>query len=129
MLDHIGFKVADFAKSRAFYTRVLATLGYGEVLDVTPEMTGTDTHHLGYGKDGNPTFWISTGNTPPTGLHVAFVAPNRAAIDAFHREALAAGATDNGGPGLRPHYHPTYYAAFVLDPDGVNIEAVCHAPE
>mgnify|MGYP003954492741 CR=1 FL=1 len=130
MLDHVGFKVSDIARSRAFYDAVLAPLGYTLVMEVTPQMTGTDAEHLGYGVDGKPDFWIGNGG-PATrnGLHVAIVAPNRAAVDAFHRAALAAGATDNGAPGLRPHYHPNYYGAFVIDPDGHNLEAVSHRPE
>ena len=82
----------------------------------------------GYGRD-RPTFWISEGEKQSPATHVALVAENRAQVDAFHGAALAAGGTDNGGPGLRPHYHEHYYGAFVLDPDGNNIEAVCHAPE
>lgn len=130
MLDHVGFKVSDIAVSRAFYDAALVPLGYTLVMEVTPEMTGDGSVHLGYGTDGKPDFWIGTGG-PATqhGLHVAIVAPNRAAVDAFHEAALAAGAKDNGAPGLRPHYHPTYYGAFVIDPDGHNLEAVSHRPE
>lgn len=129
MLDHIGFGVADFATSKLFYERALASLGYGLVMEVTAEMTGTDARHAGFGADGKPSFWIGTGATTHGGLHVAFVAASRAQVDAFHAAALAAGGRDNGAPGLRTLYHPHYYGAFVLDPDGHNIEAVCHAPE
>jgi len=129
MLDHIGITVADFDRSLRFYTDVLAPLGYDIVMQVTPEMTGTDAHHAGFGKDGKPDFWIGTGGEPTRhGLHLAFAAADRAAVDAFHAAARAAGARDNGAPGLRPHYHPNYYGAFVIDPDGHNIEAVCHKP-
>lgn len=129
MIDHMGFKVADFDRSLAFYTQVFATLGYGLVMEVTPEMTGDGSRHAGFGKDGKPDFWIGTGGeSMRRGLHVAFVAPDRAAVEAFHATALAAGATDNGEPGIRAHYHPNYYGAFVIDHDGNNIEAVCHAP-
>ena len=128
MLDHIGFKVADFARSKAFYERALAPLGYGLVMEVTPEMTGTDSRHAGFGADRKPEFWIGTGDVTRGSLHVALVARDRAAVDAFHAAALAAGGTDHGAPGLRPIYHPNYYGAFVRDPDGHNIEAVCHAP-
>jgi len=129
MLDHIGITVADFDRSLRFYTGVLAPLGYGLVMQVTPEMTGTDARHAGFGKDGKPDFWIGTGGQPTrNGLHLAFAAADRAAVDTFHAAALAAGARDNGAPGLRPHYHPNYYGAFVIDPDGHNIEAVCHRP-
>ncbi len=129
MLDHIGFSVADIAVSRRFYNQVLATLGATLVMEVTDEMSGGHGAHLGYGTPDNPFFWIGSGGAAATGVHVAFVAPDRAAVDAFHRAALAAGGRDNGAPGLRPHYHATYYAAFVLDPDGNNIEAVCHKGE
>lgn len=128
MLDHIGFTVSDFARSRAFYEAVLAPLGYGVVMEVTPEETG-GTAHCGFGRDGKPSFWIGSGATALSGrLHVAFQAADHAAVDAFHQAAMAMLAPDNGPPGLRPHYHPNYYAAFVLDPDGHNIEAVCHRP-
>ncbi len=129
MLDHIGFKVSDFATSKAFYKRALAPLGYALVMEVTPEMTGTDSRHAGFGANGKPSFWIGTGETTRGSLHVALVANTRAQVDAFHAAAVAAGARDNGAPGLRTIYHPTYYGAFVLDPDGHNIEAVCHKPE
>lgn len=128
MIDHLGFKVADYDRSLAFYRSVLAPLGYGLVMEVTPEMTGNGTRHAGFGK-GKPDFWIGTGGeSTRNGLHVALSAPDRAAVDAFYQAALAAGATDNGAPGIRGHYHPNYYGAFVIDPDGHNLEAVCHAP-
>jgi catechol 2,3-dioxygenase-like lactoylglutathione lyase family enzyme len=130
MIDHVGFKVSDYARSKAFYERVLAPLGYGLVMEVTPEMTGTQSHHAGFGAGSKPDFWISTGQmVTRDGLHVALAARSRAEVDAFHAAGLAAGARDNGAPGLRPHYHRHYYGAFMLDPDGHNIEAVCHAPE
>ena len=129
MLDHVGFKVADIDRSRAFYDAALAPLGYALVMEVTPAMSGDGSTHLGYGTQGKPDFWISTGTATKSGLHIAIVAPNRAAIDAFHQAALAAGATDNGAPGVRPHYHENYYAAFVIDLDGHNLEAVTHRPE
>jgi len=128
MLDHIGVTVSDFARSRAFYTRALAPLGIGPLMEVSAEQSG-GCAHVGFGGDGKAYFWLSDGDsTAPSGVHIAFAARTRAEVDAFHRAALAAGAHDNGAPGLRPHYHPTYYGAFVLDPDGHNIEAVCHAP-
>jgi catechol 2,3-dioxygenase-like lactoylglutathione lyase family enzyme len=127
MLDHIGFGVSDFARSKAFYERALAPLGYRVVVQVTPEETGGDAY-AGFGDDRKPYFWIGTGSSLKGRLHVALVAKDRAAVDAFYHAALAAGGTDNGAPGLRPHYHPNYYGAFVLDPDGHNVEAVCHAP-
>jgi catechol 2,3-dioxygenase-like lactoylglutathione lyase family enzyme len=127
MLDHIGFPVSDFARSVAFYDAALAPLGARRLMEVTAEMTG-DAAHAGYGVQ-KPDFWIGTGDALKGRLHVAFTAENRAAVDAFYAAAMAAGAADNGPPGLRPHYHPNYYGAFVLDPDGHNIEAVCHKPE
>ena len=127
MLDHAGITVSDYAHSRAFYERVLGVLDYDIVMDVTKEQTG-GYEGCGFG-DRKPDFWIGTGPTPTTGVHVAFVAASRAAVDKFHAIALQHGARDNGAPGLRPHYHPNYYGAFVIDFDGNNIEAVCHRPE
>jgi catechol 2,3-dioxygenase-like lactoylglutathione lyase family enzyme len=93
----------------------------------TPEQSGANAH-AGFGKDGKAFFWIGGGAKPKGGTHVAFKAPTRADVDSFYRAALAAGGKDNGPPGLRPHYHPNHYGAFVLDPDGNNIEAVCRQP-
>lgn len=126
MLDHIGFPVSDFARSIAFYDAALAPLGASRIMEVTAEMTG-GAAHAGYG-EAKPVFWISTGDALKGCLHVAFTAESRAVVDAFYAAAMAAGAKDNGPPGLRPHYHPDYYAAFVIDPDGHNVEAVCHHP-
>lgn len=128
MIDHLGFPVSDFAASKAFYEKALAPLGYTLVMEVTEEMTGGHGAHAGFG-DGKPDFWIGTGKPPVTAVHVAFRAGTRGVVDAFHAAAMAAGGRDNGQPGLRPEYHESYYGAFVLDPDGNNIEAVCHAPE
>lgn len=129
MLDHIGLSVADLPRSRIFYDAVMPTLGASCVMAVTAAETGGTYEGAGYGRDGKPSFWIGSGGRTQGSLHVAFVADTRAAVDAFHAAAIAAGAKDNGAPGLRPHYHPHYYAAFVIDPDGHNIEAVCHRPE
>ena len=128
VLDHIGFPVADFARSKAFYERALAPLGYGLVKEVTARETGGSSH-AGFGPTGRPHFWIGMGKPARDQVHVAFVAKDRAAVRAFYDAALKAGATDNGPPGPRPHYHANYYGAFVLDPDGHNIEAICHLPE
>ena len=129
MLDHLGFTVVDYPRSRAFYERALAPLGYGIVMDVTKEMSG-GYEGCGFGANGKPAFWVGVGTGEAgRGMHIAFAAKTRAEVDAFHAAALAAGGTDNGAPGLRPHYHPNYYGAFVIDPDGHNVEAVCHAPE
>lgn len=118
-LDHIGLNVSDLARSKAFYSEALGPLGY----ELLMEFEGV----AGFGAKGKPDFWISEGN-PHEGVHVAFVSDDRATVDAFHGAALAAGGTDNGQPGLRP-YHEHYYGAFVHDPDGNNVEAVCHLPE
>src|SRR5579859_6498954 len=126
MIDHITFGVSDFARSTAFYDRAFAPLGVKRLFDVPTEHTG-GVSTTGYGDD-RPWFWIAEQNPTRGMMHVAIRAADRASVDAFYREALAAGGRDNGAPGLRPHYHPTYYGAFVLDPDGHNIEAVCHGP-
>ncbi len=118
VLDHIGLTVSDYARAKAFYTQALAPLG------ITPLMEfGSDA--AGFGRH-KPYFWIAAGSAT-TPIHIAFGASTRAEVDAFYKAALAAGAKDNGAPGVRAHYHPDYYGAFVLDPDGHNVEAVCHA--
>ncbi|MBW8300806.1 MAG: VOC family protein [Hydrogenophaga sp.] len=129
MLNHVGLSVSDYARSKAFYDAVMPSIGAACVMAVTAEETGGAYEGSGYGFAGKPSFWIGSGDRSKGQVHIAFTAPDRAAVDAFYAAAMAAGAKDNGGPGLRPHYHPNYYAAFVLDPDGHNIEAVCHAPE
>jgi catechol 2,3-dioxygenase-like lactoylglutathione lyase family enzyme len=121
MFDHLGFAVGDFDKSRAFYLRALAPLGIGAAME--------GDHFIGFGRDGRPQFWIGAGEAPATRMHLAFSAKNRGEVRAFYEAALAAGGKDNGPPGLRPNYHPNYYGAFVIDPNGHNIEAVCHGPE
>ena len=127
MIDHTGVTVSDYARSKAFYLAALAPIGYTLLAEIPAAVTG-HADVAGFGEAPKPDFWISGGaaNKPP--LHVAFRVPSRALVDAFHQAALAAGGRDNGAPGLRPHYHPDYYGAFVLDPDGHNIEAVCHGP-
>lgn len=127
MLDHVGLSVSDLACSRTFYVTALAPLGYVPVMDVSRERTG-GYEGTGFGKEGRPQFWIGTGDRRGSAVHVAFAAASRAEVDAFHQAALDAGGHDNGAPGLRPHYHEHYYGAFVIDPDGNNIEAVCHLP-
>lgn len=121
MIDHIGIDVRSAELARSFYLSVLNPLGY----ELVEEKRGW----IGFGPPGRPLFWFHETAADLTPVHVAFSARNRAAVDAFHAAALAAGARDNGAPGLRKIYHPEYYGAFVLDPDGHNIEAVCHAPE
>jgi catechol 2,3-dioxygenase-like lactoylglutathione lyase family enzyme len=129
MIDHIGFPVSDYTRAKAFYTKALAPLGYGLVMEVDARQTEAGAPAAGFGADGKPDFWIGGEGGLAKPLHVAIVSRDRAGVDAFHKAALAAGGKDNGAPGLRPHYHANYYGAFVLDPDGHNIEAVCHAPE
>jgi catechol 2,3-dioxygenase-like lactoylglutathione lyase family enzyme len=125
ILDHFGFGVADYERAKAFYTAALAPLGIALVADVPAERNG-GIAACGFGRGGKPEFWLGAdGKTEPP-LHVCFVAESRAQVRAFHEAALAAGGRDNGRPGLRPQYHASYYAAFVRDADGHNVEAVCH---
>lgn len=119
MIDHVVLGVGDIATSRAFYEQALAPLGVKVVLDLPG--------YIGFGDGARPWFFVAT-RTPTERVHVAFSAPSRAVVDGFHAAALAAGGRDNGAPGPRPVYHPHYYGAFVYDPDGNNIEAVCHQP-
>jgi catechol 2,3-dioxygenase-like lactoylglutathione lyase family enzyme len=120
MIDHLTLTVRDIERSKAFYKQVLKPLGYGVSMEFE--------QYCGFG-DQKPCFWMKPGD-PPTqpSMHIAFMAKRRPDVDAFHAAALAAGARDNGAPGLRSQYHPNYYGAFVFDPDGHNIEAVCHRP-
>ncbi len=133
IIDHLNIGVSDVERSRVFYQRALAPLGLSLLHSITPEgaepggvqaATGATIH--GFGREHKPLFWIVGDVTVGQGLHFAFVARTRAEVDAFHAAALAAGGTDNGAPGLR-RYHANYYAAFIRDPDGINIEAVCNA--
>ncbi|MDB2369206.1 VOC family protein [Octadecabacter sp.] len=127
MIDHSGVTVSDFERSKAFYTGAFAPLG-ATFLQAVP-LEHTDGVKVGgFGID-DPCFWISEGEAHKPPLHFAFTANSRATVDAFHAAAIAAGGRDNGKPGLRVIYHENYYGAFVLDPDGNNIEAVCHKPE
>lgn len=136
MLDHVSLRVADCDRSKAFYQEVLAPLGYKLVME--------SDSGAGFSRELIPDFWIKRGQPIGIGapaeplelhacggpsVHVAFASADRSTVDAFYRAAMAAGARDNGAPGLRPDYHPSYYGAFVLDPDGYNIEAVCHRAE
>ena len=126
MIDHITFGVTDFARSVAFYDHAFAPLGVTRLFTVPLEHTD-GVNVTGYGDD-RPWFWTAEEDATRGKLHVALTAPDSESVDAFHAAALAAGGVDNGAPGPRPHYHPDYYGAFVLDPDGHNIEAVCHLP-
>lgn len=127
MIDHIGLAVADMKPARTFYSSALKPLGIAVIMEVSAEETGAAAH-AGFGAGGKAFFWIGTGAKPKGGAHVAFTAQSRAEVDAFYKAALSAGGRDNGPPGPRPEYHAHYYGAFVFDPDGNNIEAVCHAP-
>jgi len=121
MFDHLSIPVTDYEASKRFYEAVLASLGHTLIME-HPISGG------GFGSGGKPSFWIKQGE-PSSRVHVAFATSSRALVDEFHATAIAAGAPSNGAPGLRPEYHPTYYGAFVLDPDGNNLEAVCHLAE
>lgn len=123
IVDHVGLKVTDFDRALALYEAALGALG---IRLLTNFSVGKD-RHAGFG-DKHPTFWLSDGMTSRGTTHVAFRARSRAEVEAFHAIALSMGARDNGTPGLRAHYHPDYFGAFVLDFDGHNIEAVCHDP-
>jgi catechol 2,3-dioxygenase-like lactoylglutathione lyase family enzyme len=130
MLDHVGIPVSNFERSKAFYMQALKPLGFGLIIEVSAETTGKD-NHAGFGAGKRPQFWIDAAKLAPVKAgegrgHFAFEAKTRDAVRAFYDAAIKAGGTDNGAPGLRPHYHNNYFGAFVLDPDGHNIEAVCH---
>lgn len=120
LIDHIGFEVTDFDRSRAFYNRCLLPLGFEQIME--------DQGWVGYGRKDKAEFWFGPGTSAQRPMHIAFIAENREMVDRFYQAALAAGARDNGAPGVREIYHSDYYGAFVIDPDGHNIEAVCHKP-
>ncbi len=128
MLDHVGIPVSDFEKSKAFYMKVLKPLGYGLIIEVTSQ-ENNGASQAGFGAGKSAEFWIGEGKPLKGRVHFAFKAKTREAVRAFYDAALKAGGADNGAPGLRPHYHENYFGAFVLDPDGHNIEAVCHLGE
>jgi catechol 2,3-dioxygenase-like lactoylglutathione lyase family enzyme len=119
MLDHVTIGVTDIERSKAFYDQALRPLGI-------ERLYAEQDAFAGYGAARKAFFWIGSRDASQTGAHIAFTAPDRETVDRFYRAALAAGGQDNGPPGPRPHYHANYYGAFVLDPDGHNIEAVCH---
>lgn len=122
MIDHMTLPVSNFEKSKHFMEKALAPLGYRLLFEM-------DGNAAGFSTDENPDFWILGGEVPTPPTHVAFTSPNRATVNTFYEVAIATGGQDNGKPGLRSEYHPNYYSAYVLDPDGHNIEAVCHAAE
>jgi len=121
MIDHIGIQVSDLPRAIAFYTKALAPLGY----ELLMQFDEGHFHGAGFGANKKPDFWIQKG-TPNDRIHVAFATKSRKVVAEYHAAAIEAGGKDNGGPGPRPEYHPHYFGAFVLDPDGHNIEAVCH---
>jgi len=125
MIDHTGVVVSNFQKSKNFYVQALSAIGYTLLADIPASITG-HTDVAGFGEAPKPDFWVSQGTPNKPGVHIAFRVFSREAVDAFYMSAMAAGGRDNGPPGLRTHYHPNYYGAFVMDPDGHNIEAVCH---
>lgn len=120
MFDHVGFGVTNLARSKAFFLASLQPLGVSVVME--------GSYGVGIGKSGKPSLWLYETKETPAHLHIALAADSRPAVDAFYKAAIAAGGKDNGAPGLRPHYHPNYYGAFVIGPDGHNVEAVCHKP-
>ena len=121
MFDHVDFGVTNLAKSKAFYLKALQPLG------VALAMEGP--YGVGMGRNNKPSLWLTETKEQPAHLHLAFIAESRKQVEEFYQAALAAGGKDNGAPGLRPHYHANYYGAFVIGPDGHNVEAVCHRPE
>jgi catechol 2,3-dioxygenase-like lactoylglutathione lyase family enzyme len=127
MIDHTGLVISEPNRSRHFYDTALAPLGYQVIKEIPKEYLDGKVV-LGYGVPPKPDFWTVEGTPNEPRIHVAFRAETRAQVDAFYKAALAAGGRDNGAPGPRPHYHENYYGAFVFDPDGHNIEAVCHVP-
>jgi catechol 2,3-dioxygenase-like lactoylglutathione lyase family enzyme len=118
IIDHLGLSVADFESSKEFFSKALAPLGITQIV----EYQGW----VGFGKAGKPELWFGVGETAQSPMHIAFTAESREQVDAFYQAAIQAGGKDNGAPGIREVYHPDYYGAFVIDPNGHNIEAVCH---
>ena len=125
MFDHLSLVVSDYAKSKAFYLQALAPTGHSRLIEL-PATDSAQNESAGFCHEDGSDFWISQGAAIRPPIHIAFRVSTRAAVDAFYKAAIAAGGKDNGVPGLRPRYHANYYGAFVLDPDGHNIEAVCH---
>ena len=120
MFDHVGFGVSNLEHSRAFFLNALGSIGVSVVME--------GPYGVGMGKNSKPSLWIHEATSVSSPMHIAFTAENRNEVDAFYKAALAAGGKDNGAPGLRPHYHADYYGAFVIGPDGHNVEVVCHNP-
>ncbi|HEV7289932.1 VOC family protein [Sphingomonas sp.] len=129
MIDHMGVAVADAGRSKAFYEAALKPLGMKCLTEVPADESGSGGAAYGFGVEGGGEFWVGDNEAVGEGTHVAFRAETRAQVDAFYEAAIGAGGRDHGAPGLRPNYGPNYYAAFVFDPDGINLEAVCYAEE
>ena len=127
MIDHLGISVGNHDDSKRFYTQALAPLNIGVVMEVSKAESGAASDYTGFGNNQKPFFWIGEGQAG-SGMHLCFAADTRAQVDAFYAAAIEAGARDNGKPGVREHYHPNYYGTFVVDLNGVNLEAVCHKP-
>jgi catechol 2,3-dioxygenase-like lactoylglutathione lyase family enzyme len=121
IIDHLGIVISDYARSKDFYTQCLAPLGI--------ELIAEDEGWAGFGSAGKPDFWFGPDGAAHKPMHIAFAAEDRASVDRFYQAGISAGGKDNGAPGLRTLYHPDYYGAFLIDPDGHNIEAVCHNAE
>ena len=128
MIDHLSVIVSNYEKSKTFYSQALTATGHSRLVEL-PAAHGGQGGSAGFCHEDGSDFWISEGSAVTTPIHIAFRVPSRAAVDAFYKAAIAAGGRDNGAPGLRPRYHLNYYGAFVLCPDGHNIEAVCHEAE
>lgn len=120
MFDHLGFGVSNVAEAKAFFLTALEPLGVAVLRE--------EPYGVGLGRNGKPSLWLHETKSKPVPMHVAFTAGSRQEVDSFYRAALAAGGRENGAPGLRPEYHAHYYGAFVIGPDGHNVEAVCHRP-
>jgi len=124
-IDHVGIGVSDISYAQAFYEPALRPLGIELLMSIEADPPGSTPRRLGFGSEGKPFFWLHAALPSNQGAHIALIAQSREAVDAFHAAGLAAGGQDNGAPGIRPHYHSNYYAAYVQGPDGVNLEAVC----
>ena len=126
MIDHTSISVTDFGVSKKFYQQLLGSIGYELLAELPASVTGT-VDVCGFGEKGKPDFWLASATAAPR-QHIAFRVDSHALVEAFYQAGLAAGGRDNGPPGPRPHYHANYYGSFILDPDGHNVEAVCHLP-
>jgi len=127
IIDHIELAVRDAELSREFYEQALAPLGVVRIITIPADRTHHRGARHGFGKDGYPRLWVHGGGSPGVGSHIAFAAADRSTVDNFYSAAVDAGGRDNGKPGIRSHYHDNYYAAYVIDPDGINVEVVCQA--